>query len=151
MRLLILLVAFATTLNLSAQLVDPVHWETSVEQISADEYNLIFTATMDPGWMLYSQHTEDGGPIPTTFYFDEGSHYTRIGEVAEKGKKKEGKDPLFDNITVIKYPKGPVVFTQKVKASALGTAITCEVEFMSCNDETCTCLLYTSPSPRDRG
>lgn len=138
MRLLILLVAFATTLNLSAQLVDPVHWETSVEQISADEYNLIFTATMDPGWMLYSQHTEDGGPIPTTFYFDEGSHYTRIGEVAEKGKKKEGKDPLFDNITVIKYPKGPVVFTQKVKASALGTAITCEVEFMSCNDETCT-------------
>lgn len=138
MRLLILLVAFATTLSLSAQLVDPVHWETSVEQISADEYNLIFTATMDPGWMLYSQHTEDGGPIPTTFYFDEGSHYTRIGEVAEKGKKKEGKDPLFDNITVIKYPKGPVVFTQKVKATALGTAITCEVEFMSCNDETCT-------------
>jgi thiol:disulfide interchange protein DsbD len=138
MRLLILLVAFVTTLSLSAQLVDPVHWETSVEQISADEYNLIFTATMDPGWMLYSQHTEDGGPIPTTFYFDEGSHYTRIGEVAEKGKKKEGKDPLFDNITVIKYPKGPVVFTQKVKASALGTAITCEVEFMSCNDETCT-------------
>ena len=58
--------------------------------------------------------------------------------MAEKGKKKEGKDPLFDNITVIKYPKGPVVFTQKVKASALGTAITCEVEFMSCNDETCT-------------
>lgn len=138
MRLLILLVAFVTTLSLSAQLVDPVHWETSVEQISADEYNLIFTATMDPGWMLYSQHTEDGGPIPTTFYFDEGSHYTRIGEVAEKGKKKEGKDPLFYNITVIKYPKGPVVFTQKVKASALGTAITCEVEFMSCNDETCT-------------
>lgn len=138
MRLLLLLVAFVTTLNLNAQLVDPVHWETSVEQISADEYNLIFTATMDPGWMLYSQHTEDGGPIPTTFYFDEGSHYTRLGEVAEKGKKKEGKDPLFDNITVIKYPKGPVVFTQKVKTSALGTAITCEVEFMSCNDETCT-------------
>lgn len=138
MRLFLLLVAFVTTLNLSAQLVDPVHWETSTEQISADEYNLIFTATMDPGWMLYSQHTEDGGPIPTTFYFDDGSHYTRIGEVAEKGKKKEGKDPLFDNITVIKYPKGPVVFTQKVKASALGTAITCEVEFMSCNDKTCT-------------
>ncbi len=138
MRLLLLLVAFVTTLNLSAQLVDPVHWETSIEKISADEYHLIFTATMDPGWMLYSQHTEDGGPIPTTFYFDEGSHYTRLGEVLEKGKKKEGKDPLFDNITVIKYPKGPVVFTQKVKASTAGTPITCEVEFMSCNDETCT-------------
>lgn len=138
MRLLLLLSTLFATIGLQAQMVDPVKWDTQVEKVSAQEFKLIFTANMDPGWMLYSQHTEDGGPIPTTFYFDEAAHYTLEGEVSEKGKKKEGRDPLFDNIMVIKYPKGPVVFTQKIKVSDSSQAITCEVEYMSCNDETCT-------------
>jgi len=138
MRLLLLFSTLFLTIGLTAQMVDPVDWDTHVEKVSATEYKLIFTADMDPGWMLYSQHTEDGGPIPTTFYFDEGEHYTLNGEVAEKGKKKEGRDPLFDNIVVIKYPKGPVVFTQIVNVSDIGQPITGEVEYMSCNDKTCT-------------
>lgn len=138
MRLLLLFSTLFLTLGLQAQMVDPVKWDTQVEQVSKEEYKLIFTADLDPGWMLYSQHTEDGGPIPTTFYFDEAAHYTLVGEVAERGKKKEGRDPLFDNIMVIKYPKGPVIFTQKIKVSDPSQPITCEVEYMSCNDETCT-------------
>ena len=39
---------------------------------------------------------------------------------------------------MIKYPKGPVVFTQTVKVSDPSQPITVEVEYMSCNDETCT-------------
>ncbi len=138
MRLLSFFSALFLTVGLSAQMVDPVKWDTHIDMISKDEYKLVFTANMDPGWMLYSQHTEDGGPIPTTFYFNEGGHYSLVGEVDEKGKKKEGRDPLFDNIVVIKYPKGPVVFTQTVKVTDPSQAITLEVEYMSCNDQTCT-------------
>lgn len=138
MRLLLFFSALFFTFGLSAQMVDPVKWDTHIDKISKNEYQLVFTADMDPGWMLYSQHTEDGGPIPTTFYFNEGAHYSLVGEVDEKGKKKEGRDPLFDNIVVIKYPKGPVVFTQTVKVIDPSQAITVEVEYMSCNDETCT-------------
>ncbi len=138
MRLLLFFIALFVTVGLSAQMVDPVKWDTHIDKISEEEYQLVFTADMDPGWMLYSQHTEDGGPIPTTFYFNEGAHYSLVGEVEEKGKKKEGRDPLFDNIVVIKYPKGPVVFTQRVKVADPSQPITVEVEYMSCNDETCT-------------
>ncbi|NET36442.1 MAG: hypothetical protein F6K19_31175 [Cyanothece sp. SIO1E1] len=138
MRLLSFFSALFLTVGLSAQMVDPVKWDTHIDKISKEEYKLVFTANMDPGWMLYSQHTEDGGPIPTTFYFNEGAHYSLEGEVDEKGKRKEGRDPLFDNIVVIKYPKGPVVFTQTVKVADPSQAITVEVEYMSCNDETCT-------------
>lgn len=138
MRLLSFFSALFLTVGLSAQMVDPVKWDTHIDKISKEEYKLVFTANMDPGWMLYSQHTEDGGPIPTTFYFNEGAHYSLEGEVDEKGKRKEGRDPLFDNIVVIKYPKGPVVFTQTVKVTDPNQAITVEVEYMSCNDETCT-------------
>ena len=138
MRLLLLFSALFVTVGLSAQMVDPVKWDTHIDKVSQEEFKLVFTATMDPGWMLYSQHTEDGGPIPTTFYFNEGAHYSLVGEVDEKGKKKEGRDPLFDNIVVIKYPKGPVVFTQTVKVTDPSQPISLEVEYMSCNDETCT-------------
>ncbi|MBX2871931.1 MAG: thioredoxin family protein [Saprospiraceae bacterium] len=138
MRLLLFFSALFLTVGLSAQMVDPVKWDTHIDKVSKEEYKLVFTADLDPGWMLYSQHTEDGGPIPTTFYFNEGAHYSLEGEVAEKGKKKEGRDPLFDNIVVIKYPKGPVVFTQTVKVSEPSLPITVEVEYMSCNDKTCT-------------
>ncbi|MEZ5039825.1 MAG: cytochrome c biogenesis protein CcdA [Saprospiraceae bacterium] len=139
MRLLIILATLlSATLSLTGQIANPVKWNMHIEKVSTDEFDLIFTANMDPGWMLYSQHTEDGGPIPTTFYFEEGSHYKAIGAVKEEGKKKEGRDPLFDNIMVIKFPKGPVVFTQRVKAVDLTQPITGEVEYMSCNEETCT-------------
>ncbi|WP_156825683.1 protein-disulfide reductase DsbD family protein [Lewinella cohaerens] len=107
------------------------------ESIGNDEYNLVFTAQIDAGWSIYSQFTEDGGPVPTSFNFDDGDHYEHQGIVAEKGKKKEGPDPLFDNVTVIKFTKGPVVFTQKVKVSDYSKPVVGWLEFMTCDDERC--------------
>ncbi|MDX1665878.1 MAG: hypothetical protein R3350_01555, partial [Saprospiraceae bacterium] len=82
---------------LSAQILNPVAWEAEVQKISEQRYELIIQAQMDEGWSIYSQHTDDNGPIPTSFVFDAGDHYERLGEVVEEGVKKEGPDPLFDN------------------------------------------------------
>ena len=119
------------------QILEPVKWEMSSEAVTADEFDLIFTANIDDGWSIYSQHTDDAGPVPTAFYFDDGEHYSRDGEVAEKGKKKEGPDPLFGGVTVIKFPQGPVVFTQRVKVADFSKPITGFLEFMTCDDERC--------------
>ena len=118
-------------------ILEPVKWSFDKKKIDDTTYDLIFTANLDPKWNLYSQHTADGGPIPTTFYFDEGAHYSTEGEVAEDGKKKEGPDPLFDNVTVIKFTKGPVVFTQRVKMTDTSQPVTGAVEFMTCDDTRC--------------
>lgn len=120
-----------------SQILEPVKWEMSSEAIGEDEYNLIFTAKIDAGWSIYSQFTDDGGPVPTSFNFDDADHYERSGAVAEKGKKKEGPDPLFDNVNVVKFIKGPVVFTQKVKVTDYSKPITGWLEFMTCDDEKC--------------
>lgn len=119
------------------QILEPVKWDMTQEALGNDEYKLIFTAKIDAGWSIYSQFTDDGGPVPTSFNFDEGAHYTRVGTVEEKGKKKEGADPLFDNVNVIKFIKGPVVFTQKVKVTDYSTPIVGWLEFMTCDDERC--------------
>ena len=60
------------------QILTPVKWETSYKQVSEDEFLLVFTAKMDQGWYVYSQYLEDGGPIPTGFFYDEGDHFELI-------------------------------------------------------------------------
>lgn len=120
-----------------AQILEPVEWDMTSKSLGGDEFELIFTAKMDDGWSIYSQHTSDEGPVPTSFNFDQGDHYQALGDVAEKGKKKEGPDPLFGGVTVIKFPHGPVVFTQKVKVNNYDKDITGYLEFMTCDDERC--------------
>ena len=137
MRFKLLFAALLFSFGLNAQIYEPVKWEMSSKQISANEYDLIFQANMEDGWTIYSQFTDDNGPVPTYFEFDAGDHYTTKGDVAEKGKKKEGPDPLFDNVTVIKYIKSPVIFTQRITATDASKPITGYLEFMTCDAERC--------------
>ncbi len=118
-------------------ILNPVSWSFESKPLGGDEYELSFRADLEPGWSIYSQHTSDEGPVPTTFYFTEGEHYERMGEVSEEGHKKEGPDPLFDGVTVIKFVEGPVIFRQKVKVKDPSQPITGEVEFMTCDDQQC--------------
>ncbi len=118
-------------------LLQPVSWVFESKALGAEEYELIFRAELEPGWSMYSQHTSDEGPVPTTFYFDEGDHYELLGEVLEEGHKKEGPDPLFGGVKVIKFVEGPVVFRQKVRVVDTSKPIKGEVVFMTCDDQRC--------------
>ena len=138
MRSLLFLLAFLSfSLTSSfAQVLEPVKWSMEHQAVEGDEFDLIFNAKMDDSWVIYSQHTPEGGPIPTTFTFDEGSHFTKVGEVKEIGKKKEAHEPLF-GVDVIKFTGGKVQFVQRVKISDYSKPITGYLEFMTCNDATC--------------
>lgn len=137
MRYLLLLATFCISLTTNAQILDPVKWKTEAVKVSDQEFDLIFTAIMEDGWTIYSQFTDDNGPVPTYFEFDKGDHFSLEGKVEEKGKKKEGPDPLFGNVIVIKYVKSPVVFTQRVKVSDASQPVSGFLEFMTCDDSRC--------------
>lgn len=115
---------------------NPVDWSYKAEKISAQEYELTFTAEIANGWYVYSQYLEDGGPIPTSFTFTNMDGVQRIGKIDEAGKdKKEAFDQLFE-MKLIKYGK-KATFTQKIKVDAPKEAITGYLTFMTCNDESC--------------
>lgn len=117
--------------------LDPVQWTiTSVEQGEAT-WDLVFSATADPGWYVYSQDLPgDEGPMPTTFAFDKLAHYTLEGSTTEKGAHmKEGMDPIFE-MQVKKYA-GTVSYTQRVRTTEPEKPITGRFDFMTCNDEAC--------------
>ena len=121
----------------NAQILEPVKWTFTSEKINETEYNLLFTANLDEGWAIYSQHIDKGGPVPTEFFFDKNENIELIGEVLESNEnKKTSQDPLFDNMTVTKFTK-KAVFTQKIKIKDIHSELTGSVNYMTCDSERC--------------
>jgi len=133
-RVIFLLVLLAVTLA-HAQILEPVKWKTSIDEISDSEYNLIATATIEAGWHLYSQNVPNDGPIPTTFTFDDGNGaFKFIGNTTEE----EGHiidDPIFQ--MKIKFFEKSAVFKQKIEFNKDLKSINAIVEFMVCDDSRC--------------
>ncbi len=133
-KLILLLALFSLTIG-NSQILDPVKWTTSVEKISDTEYKLISKASIESGWHLYSQEVPEGGPIPTTFTFNDANKTIKI-----KGSTKEEEghivdDPIFE--MKIKFFDNSTIFEQIVEIPKNIKTISGIVEFMVCDDTRC--------------
>ena len=111
MKKLLLLFAFfiSFTSVVNAQTETPVTWSSSFEKISDTEYDLIMSATIIPGWHLYSQFTEEGGSLPIVIKKrSETANFKLIGKAVESDTiKKYSKifevyESYFDHNAVLK-------------------------------------------------
>ena len=136
----ILLLTFAAlwfSFSLVAQFENPVTWKTEWKQINDTEYELIFKASIDAGWNIYSQYLESNdGPIATAFTFEEGTHFTTEGRIEEEGTIKEAYDKVFE-MQVIKIFGAEAVFRQKIIINDSAQKIKGYITYMTCNDEMC--------------
>lgn len=123
------------SLSALAQPASVVDWDYKAKALGGGEYELQFTADIQPGWYVYSQHLDDGGPIPTTVQLHEHPQLTLLSEVGESGNAVEGFDEMF-GIEVKKF-KEQASFTQRVKVEGNLKAVTGYIEFMSCDEEKC--------------
>lgn len=126
-----------TIFQLNAQMLDPVSWEFTYDDLGNNEYELIFQATMDEGWTVYSQHTSDEGPVPTSITYLESEGIEILGDNEESGKKKEGYDDYFE-IDVTKFLSGePFTIRQKIKVAEPGKKLSGFLTYMTCDDKRC--------------
>jgi len=132
---LILALLLTFSAMLMAQINNPTTWRFSQKQISDTEYDLVFTASIQEGWHLYSMNIEDGGPIKTSFHFETTEGFEFLGEVEAQSEEIRKMDEMFG--MEIGYYEHEVTFIQRVKASQ-PVSISGYVEFMSCDDESCT-------------
>lgn len=124
------------SISLHAQLLKPVKWEFKTNKITENEYELQFIATIDNNWAVYSQNIKKGGPVPTSFEFENAKSYKLLGNVKEAKENKVSKnDPVF-NMVVAKFYKR-AVFTQKVKITNKTKVINGNLRFMTCDGEQC--------------
>lgn len=132
-----LLLSVFMTHALHAQFANPVTWSYNYEALGDNEYELIFTAEIEEGWKIYSQYLEsDDGPIRTSFHYDNSDAVELIGKNEESGKISKAYEPLFD-MEIISI-KGIATFRQKIRLLDASQPLTGYLEYMSCNDETCT-------------
>ena len=90
MRLLLALLFSISFTASFAQIYNPVKWKTEYKQITETEFDLIWTATIDEGWTIYSQYLEnDDGPIATSFNYDDTKHFELIGKNKESDNAKK--------------------------------------------------------------
>jgi thiol:disulfide interchange protein len=129
-----IILAFAAFVAYS-QVYDPVDWEYSVEQ-NGTEATLIFTASIEEGWHVYSQILEsDDGPVATEVTFTPNPNYELIGKTTESKTYKE-YDPNFEmNLT---FFKTKAVLKQKIKLKSDQLfQVEGSVYFMVCNESMC--------------
>lgn len=117
-----------------------VSWDFSTEKINDTEVNLVFKATIEKDWHLYSQHFEDGGPIRLSVAFNESSNYERLGELNEITKAKVEFDEIFE--MNIQYFEGEAILKQKIKVlNDKAFSLTGEMEYQTCREG--ECVLFT--------
>ncbi|MCL1934632.1 MAG: thioredoxin family protein [Candidatus Azobacteroides sp.] len=125
-----LFIGFTGVLN--AQMYEPVQWKSGINESG----EIVFYATVERGWHLYDMNLPEGGPIPTSFEFEEVRGAELIGKVFSDSKITGQYDDLF-KMTVHWFVENPT-FIQKLKIKDRETfLITGSINYMSCNDESC--------------
>ena len=123
------------SINTFSQILEPVKWTFDKNKISDDEYELIFTAKIDAGWHVYSQYIPDGGPVATSFNFDENKNIELVDNVSEPEPIKE-YDKNYK--MTLKFFAEKAVFKQKIKVLTKEKFdVTGYLEFMCCDDSRC--------------
>jgi len=118
-----------------SQPVNPVTWTFSSEQ-KGDTVRMSFHAKIISGWHLYDTGLPEGGPISTSFSFEDSSSVVFIGKLKTSIPPEEVHDNNFD--MDLRYYSHDVVFIRDVLVKTKDPfVLKGSVEFMSCNDETC--------------
>ena len=127
----LLLIAVVT----QAQIQEPVKFKSELKTLAAGEAEIVFTATIDKGWHVYSTDLGDGGPISATFNVEKISGATVVGKLQPKGKEIASYDKLFE--MNVRYFESTAQFVQKLKLTGGDYKIEGFLEFGACNDENC--------------
>ena len=120
--------------SLCAQVWKPVTWSFSARRTGPFSATLLFTASINDDWHIYSQHIKEGGPVPTKFTFEPSEDFILDSAMAEPHPIMR-MEPAFNK--VLGYFVQSVVFQQRIRLRAGQATVRGQVEFMTGNDTRC--------------
>ena len=119
-----------------AQLASPVKVSTQLKEVSPTEAELVFNATIDAGWHMYSTNVVEYGPTPTTITFETISGAAANGALTPKGTPKKVYEEMFE--ADVYYFEKSATFVQKLKLDGGPYHVDGYLEYGACNDQSCT-------------
>ena len=134
-RILLTILLLATVLTMQAQMQDPVHFKSELKTGKNAEAEIVFTATIDQGWHVYSTDLGQDGPIEATFNVVKMDGAEKVGKLTPKGNVIKKYDEMFG--MELKYFEHQVTFVQKIRFTKPKYDIDCYLEYGACNDQSC--------------
>ena len=130
-------------LSSNAQILKPISWKNIISNETpavGEEVNLIFNATIDEDWYLYSSDFDpDLGPMLTEFQFEPNDSFQLIGEI-QPINASEKYDSLWEGN--IRYFKKKGRFVQKIKILNADFSITGIYSYQVCTDVDGKCIPF---------
>ena len=117
------------------QMVDPVHFTSKLKMLKDGEAEIVFSATIDNGWHVYSTDMGNDGPISATFNVVKMEGAEKVGTLKPRGNVIKQYDKMFG--MELRFFEKKAEFVQRIRFTKAKYTIDCYLEFGACNDEMC--------------
>ncbi len=126
----------ASITSIFAQIEEPFRWTSKLVDVNATTKEIHFTVEIDKGWHLYGLSIPEGGPMATTFNFENMKGVKLAGKVTSDSKLITQFDKQFE--MNLSYYKTSARFVQKLTITDLKVfSIKGYAKYMGCNDQSC--------------
>ena len=107
------LLLWLVTMAAGAQMMNPVHFSAELKELKGGEGEIVFSATIDPGWHVYSTNLGSDGPIEATFNAVKMDGVETVGKMRPRGNVVKQYDKMFD--MELRFFEHKAMFVQKVR------------------------------------
>ena len=122
-------------LAVQGQIVNPVHFSSQLKKLKGNEGEIVFSATVDDGWHVYSTDMGNDGPISATFNVVKMEGAEPVGKLTPRGNIIKQYDKMFG--MELRFFEKKAQFVQKIRFTKPHYVIDCYLEYGACNDEMC--------------
>ncbi len=136
LKLSLALVLLAIVGLVHAQMPNPVQVKTQFKEISPTEAELVFVATIQQGWHMYSTNYVEFGPTATTVNVEKITGAKLNGALTPKTDPIKKYEAMFE--ADVYYFENSATFTQKVTLEGGKYHVEGYLEYGACNDQSCT-------------
>lgn len=135
-RLACVLMLLVVAVTMQGQMLEPVHFKSELKTAEgSSEGEIVFSATIDAGWHVYSTDLGEAGPISATFNAVKMEGVETVGKLTPKGNIVKKYDEMFG--MELKFFENKATFVQKVRFTKPEYTIDCYLEYGACNDQNC--------------
>ncbi len=136
---LLILATIATMLSVatSAQglMSKPVRFKVEKKQVNNNTFDVLFSATIDKGWHVYSPGLPAGGPVSASIAIDKSEGVETEGPLKAIGNERNVYDEMFG--MNVRYFEDAVTFSQRFKTKGGKYDVSGRLVYGSCNDQMC--------------
>ena len=134
-KILTIFLSVLVTVAAHAQMMEPVHFSSELKMLSGDQAEIVFSATIDDGWHVYSTDLGNDGPISATFNMVKMEGAETVGKLRPRGNEIKQFDKMFN--MELRFFEKKATFVQKIRFTKPEYDIDCYLEYGTCSDEMC--------------